>query len=217
MALPVLEKLDGARAIVIEDVPPGTAIGDLIGAFSPFGAIQFASVGPPAVVSFEREASAARALLVASMKSVSLLGAFRDKKQPVPPPAPPLLGASPETVEIGPNEASAAEAAAHETKMCQVEAATAASPAEAAAGPKKKSSPNEAAKAMLVSASDGGILDLKKLERYMDDILQIQDRLVENLKRVSDRRLQSSLHGQSYRRGRIAAEVATRGLNTKPE
>jgi hypothetical protein len=214
---------------VIEDVPPGTGIGDLIGAFSPFGAIRFASVGPPAIVSFESEASAARALVVASMKSVSLLGAFRDKKLQVPQaaqpanhqsggaPAPPLLGASPERVEIGPNEASAAEAAAHETKMCQVEAATTASPAEAAAGPKKKSSPNEAAKAMLVSASDGGILDLKKLERYMDDILQIQDRLVENLKRVSDRRLQSSLHGQSYRRGRIAAEVATRGLNTKPE
>lgn len=78
MALP--EDLDGGhRAIVIEDVPPGTGIADLVGAFSPFGTIQFASMGPPAVVGFESEEAAAHALLVASMKSVSLLGVYREK------------------------------------------------------------------------------------------------------------------------------------------
>ena len=44
---------------MIEDVPPGTGIADLIDAFSAFGPIRFASVGSPAVVSFETEAAAA--------------------------------------------------------------------------------------------------------------------------------------------------------------
>ena len=70
-------------------MPGLTGIADLIGAFSAFGPIGFASVGPPAVVSFETEAAAAQALLVASMKSVSLLGAFREKKLLVPAPVQP--------------------------------------------------------------------------------------------------------------------------------
>ena len=126
MALPVPEKLDGGRAIVIEDVPPGTGIGDLIRAFSPFGAIRLAFVGQPAVVAFETEASAAQALLVASMKGVSLLGTFEEKKLLVPAPAHPAasrnhpspssaLGASAET-EISSSTVLPADAAVPETK-----------------------------------------------------------------------------------------------------
>jgi hypothetical protein len=62
MALPM--KLDGDRATVIEDVPPGTGIGDLIGAFSPIGPHMFFLCESPTVVRFETKLSTAHALIV---------------------------------------------------------------------------------------------------------------------------------------------------------
>ncbi|KAI5020051.1 hypothetical protein ZWY2020_044939 [Hordeum vulgare] len=119
------ENLDGGhRAIVIEDVPPGTGIGDLVGAFSPFGAIQFASMGPPAIVGFASEEAAAHALLVASMKSVSLLGVYREKAAP----AERLVADTPPKTTTSRIEAAAPEEAtgtAAETKTSQNKAASA--------------------------------------------------------------------------------------------
>jgi hypothetical protein len=84
MALPM--KLDGDRATVIEDVPPGTGIGDLIGAFSPIGPHLFCLCESSHRRELRnRSICRARADCVASMKSVSLLGAFREKKLQVPP------------------------------------------------------------------------------------------------------------------------------------
>jgi hypothetical protein len=133
MALPP-ENLDGGRrAIVIGDVPAGTGIADLVGAFSPFGAIQFAYMGPPAVVGFEKESAAIQALLVSSMKSVSLLGGSKEKK--AASPESPMIEAS--------ATASPSEPAAPETKITQIEtAAAAAAPTEAAA-PETKISPGK--------------------------------------------------------------------------
>ena len=127
----------GRRSIVIENVPAGTGIADLVAAFSPFGAIKFAYMGPPAVIGFEKEGSADHALLVSSMKTASLLG-YEEKKvvsasaeRPVTEPAAPSEHAAPETkttqIETVAAGAAAAptEAAVAETKTCPDKASTA--------------------------------------------------------------------------------------------
>jgi hypothetical protein len=111
-------------------------------------------MGPPAVVGFQNEGSAVHALLVSSMKTVSLLDVFKEKK-----------AASAESPVINSAAtASPSEAASPVAKITQIE--TAAAPA-----PETETSLDKAA----ATAPPAVIVDRETIESIRDSIAALEE------------------------------------------